>query len=288
MKKLGIALGGGGARAVFHVGLMKTLIEENIPIGQIVGTSMGAIVGAVFATGVDPTDVIDILHKGMPKSRFSLSRLNIFSQGGVKPKHFDAILKKLFGDRLIEDCKIPFSCIAVDLESGNPIEIKEGLVWKAVRASSSLPLILPPIFHQGSLLVDGGILNRLPVNYLRDELAEVKLSSDVTSFKNKSKLSAVIFNEFMPAEFKKSLPRMTRIKHKLDAFFLMWETVLRSIEIAAVKSTDCFIAGSRVDMKVEEILSFDLTDFTKSPEAIEAGRKAMRDRLGELKTLLGQ
>lgn len=176
-KKLGLALGGGGARGVVHVGFLKALEEEGIKPYCISGTSMGAIVGACYASGMS-VDTIrsemlklktsDIIDFGVPFTRLSLLRSNKLQK----------LLIKHIGEITFENLEIPFSCTAVDLLNEKLYVFTEGLVAKGVQASAAIPGVFKPIEHEGMLLVDGGVLCRVPVRQAKALGADVVIGID--------------------------------------------------------------------------------------------------------------
>ena len=176
-KKLGLALGGGGARGVVHVGFLKALEEEGIIPDCVSGTSMGAIVGGCYCSGMS-VDVIrdtllklktsDIIDVGVPFTRLSILRSNKLQK----------LLIKHIGDVRFEDLNIPFSCTAVDLLSEQLYVFKNGSVAKGVQASSAIPAVFKPIEHEGMLLVDGGVLCRVPVRQVKELGADVVVAID--------------------------------------------------------------------------------------------------------------
>ena len=145
-KTLGLALGGGGVRGLAHIGALQVLQKEKIKVHAITGTSMGAIVGAVYALGIPMETLIKALVKYAPRHYFSLRSFNLFHASLMKENEINKMLRELLGEKTFEDCKIPFSCTAVDIESGKAVDLNSGFLWKAVRASCSLPFILPPYF----------------------------------------------------------------------------------------------------------------------------------------------
>ena len=171
-KKLGLALGGGGARGVVHIGFLKALEEEGIKPYCISGTSMGAVVGACYACGMQvdfirdtmlklkSSDIIDI---SVPFSRLSILRSNKLQK----------LLIKHIGDKKFEELEMPFSCTAVDLYSEKLYVFDKGSVALGVQASSCIPAVFKPVEHDGMLLVDGGVLCRVPVKQAKALGADV-------------------------------------------------------------------------------------------------------------------
>lgn len=176
-KKLGLALGGGGARGVVHIGFLKALEEEGIKPYCISGTSMGAVVGACYACGMQvdfirdtmlklkSSDIIDI---SVPFSRLSILRSNKLQK----------LLIKHIGDKKFEELEMPFSCTAVDLYSEKLYVFDKGSVALGVQASSCIPAVFKPVEHDGMLLVDGGVLCRVPVKQAKALGADVVVAID--------------------------------------------------------------------------------------------------------------
>jgi NTE family protein len=156
-----LALSGGAARSVGHVGVLQTLEREGVPIAGIVGTSGGALVGAVFASGRYTAVEIETLAHGLTWRRLAapaLSRRGVLSSAPI-----GAAVRRWIGDVTFADLARPFAAVATDLRSGEKVVLSEGPVARAVQASCSLPVIFTPTTIQGRALVDGGAVSQLPV-----------------------------------------------------------------------------------------------------------------------------
>ena len=176
MKTLGLALGSGGSRGVAHIGFLKALEEEGVYPDYITGTSMGALVGAAYAAGVDSDTLKDIV--------LNLSLLDFISlsgrRGGVSgTKKVRELLIKYLGDITFADLKIPFKCYAVDMISQKLIEFSEGSVIDAAIASATLPVVFHPYHKNGMRLIDGGVLERVPAEQVKAMGAEIVVAVDV-------------------------------------------------------------------------------------------------------------
>jgi len=285
-KTLGLALGGGGVRGLAHIGLLSQLEKSKIRVDAITGTSMGAMVGAIYALGISMETFLKELAKYAPKKYISFRTINIFHESLMKGDDFDRMLQGLFGDKKIEDCKIPFSCTAVDLESGKLINLKEGLLWKAVRASSSLPFILPPVFFQDKLLIDGGVVNNLPLLELREFGTEVVMGSRVNSLEFKQIMSADIYKmyytpqkEGLLANLEFGLKYHERIKFMLDI-------ILRTLEVAMDDASQYRIVEAKPDLLIEMTVPVGMIEMEKGDAAIEVGKGYMEKYLLTLKKLI--
>lgn len=175
-KKVGLVLGGGGARGIAHIGVLKVLADNKIPIHYIAGTSSGALFGALFSGGVNPFDLAK-LAKATDWGklvRFKFSKLGPVSGEGVEKLITDSL-----GNIDIEDLAIPINIVATDLKSGERVIIKEGNLSKAVHASSAIPGVFSPVHFQGKLLSDGLIVDNVPVDVAHDMGADFVIAVDV-------------------------------------------------------------------------------------------------------------
>lgn len=178
-KKLGVALGSGGARGVAHIGVLRALEEEGIKPDYISGCSMGAVVGACYAMGMSLDEMLeDILR--LKTSDFVDPTVAILTQQSIlKGNKMEKLLKTLIGEVEFSHLKIPFCCVASDLKSGRIVELNAGKVETAVQASSAIPAIFKPVKLDKKILVDGGILCRVPVKQVKDMGADRVLAVDV-------------------------------------------------------------------------------------------------------------
>ena len=175
-KKVALALGGGSARGVAHIGVLKVLEREKIPIDMIVGTSMGAMIGAAYAAGI-PTSAMEAL--AYP---FTINRLldpTIPTMGLLAGEKLEGVIRELIDNRSFADCKIPFAAVTTNIETGEEVILQSGDMVKAIRASSSWPGIVNPVKIDGKLLVDGGIKNSVPANIARSLGADYVIAVDV-------------------------------------------------------------------------------------------------------------
>ncbi len=175
-RSFGLALGGGAARGIAHLGVLKVLEETGLRPDFITGTSAGSIVGALYAGGYTWETISEVTRthdwKDMVQPVFP-------KLGLVRGDKLERRLTELLGDRTIEELEVPFKAITVDLECGELFVIDRGPVARAVRASCSIPGIFEPVRHQGRLLIDGGVLNDVPTDICRDMGADVVLGVDL-------------------------------------------------------------------------------------------------------------
>jgi len=178
-RAVGLVLGGGGARGFAHIGVVKALGEAGVPFDFLGGVSMGAIIAAGLAAEWGIEELTERMRAAFvtsnPLSDYTLPLIAL-----VRGKQVSALLRGNFGETRIEELAKPFFCVSSDLTSGRIHVHRSGLVWRTLRASSALPGILPPVTHRGHLLVDGGVMNNLPVDVMRERNVGPLIASDVT------------------------------------------------------------------------------------------------------------
>lgn len=180
-KKIGLALGSGGIRGLAHIGVLKTLLKHNIPIDYIGGTSIGAWIGAFYAMEKDLSHVENLAMQYRNDKLRALIEPTL-KGGMVKGKKVEKLLRTWLEDRTFSELQIPLSIITSDLISGKEHVIQTGDVAKAVQASIAIPLIFKPIEYDEKLLVDGGLLNPLPVNRVYEMGADIVIAVNVDMF----------------------------------------------------------------------------------------------------------
>lgn len=178
-RAVGLVLAGGGARGFAHIGIIKALIESRVPIDQLGGTSMGAIIAAGLAAEWDIDELAQRMRSAFvetnPLSDYTFPLIAL-----VRGRKVSNLLRENFGDIRIEELPKPFFCVSSDLTSGRIHVHRSGVLWRALRASVALPGILPPVTHRGHLLVDGGVMNNLPVDVMAENSHGPIIASDVT------------------------------------------------------------------------------------------------------------
>lgn len=164
---VGLVLSGGGARGFAHIGIVKALREANIPIDLVGGTSMGAILGAGVSLCWTIDELTDRFREsfvdGKPLRDYTLPFVSL-----VSGRKVTRLLQRAFGDVTIEDLPLDFFCVSSNLSTGHSEVHRRGELWRWLRASVAIPGVLPPVVHKGELLVDGGTMNNLPVDAMRD------------------------------------------------------------------------------------------------------------------------
>ncbi len=196
MNNIGLALGGGAVLGAAHIGVLKALEEKEIEIKFITGTSIGAFVAALFAFGKDWSEIREITSelKWMDITSISLSRYSLLSN-----EKFGDLLIEHIGDKKIEESQIPLAIIATNAASGEKVVLDKGSVADAVMASSCIPGIFNPVEIDDTMLLDGGIVENVPINTLRKIGAEFIIGVDLNANHNYQKpgnILDVLMNSF--------------------------------------------------------------------------------------------
>lgn len=176
-KKIGLCLGGGGTRGFAHLGALKAFEEYGIKFDMVAGTSVGSIVGAMYCAGLKFSDIYEMTKllnpKDIRKSKFGFmpsqtDGLETFLSNNIKYKN-------------IEELPVPLCVVAVDLKTGIEYDFSHGDLVKIVAGSCAVPAIFAPVSYKDYLLIDGGVMNNIPANVLRDEGCDIVITVDVNS-----------------------------------------------------------------------------------------------------------
>jgi len=173
--KIGLALGSGGARGLAHIGVIKILEKNNIPIDFIAGSSIGAMVGGFYASGLSSEKIEEIALSTNWKKMFSLVDPYL-KQGLVSGKKVKKYIENYVEGKNFDDCLIPFSAVATDLKTGEIIVLNKGDLASSIRASISVPLVFKPEEIDGKMLADGGLSAPVPVEVVRNMGADIVIA----------------------------------------------------------------------------------------------------------------
>jgi NTE family protein len=198
MKKVGLVLSSGAARGIAHIGVLSILEKESIPVDMIAGTSIGAIIGGLYAAGKTSQEIAEAVININRRKMYSFFDFALSPHGFIRGKRVTNWLTSIMGNPLFEDLKIPFRCVAADIITGEKIVIKEGRVVDGIRASISIPVLYMPFHWQGRYLVDGGLVDPVPVDIAHEMGAELVIASTVSPDMGK-KLQRITFNGALPA-----------------------------------------------------------------------------------------
>ncbi|MDD4983885.1 MAG: patatin-like phospholipase family protein [Candidatus ainarchaeum sp.] len=241
-KKVGLALGGGGSKGFAHIGVLQVFEEEGIPVDYICGTSIGSLIGGHYSLYKD----IDHL-KSDAFSFLKENDLDLFSL--LKPgyektlKNLQFFLESVYRDHRFSDTKTPFSCTAVNIENGALLDIDDGRLIDAIFASMSIPGLFPARFFWGSWLVDGGVLNNLPVDIVAKKGYDVVIGCDLGDIEALKQIEAkptridalkrsfIIMSDDLTARIKKSVPNAIIINPKIVVSTLRFDYALSKKQI---------------------------------------------------------
>ncbi len=177
-KAIGVVFAGGGARGFAHIGVYRAFVEAGLPVDRVGGASMGALVGAGVAAGLDWQALRELFHAAFvrtnPLTDYTLPFVSLFSGRKV-----ERLLRQAYGEVDIEDLSRPFFCTAANLTTGRIDVMQRGKLWRRLRASISLPGILPPVLEGGQVHVDGGVMDNLPVEVMRNQGAGIVIGVDI-------------------------------------------------------------------------------------------------------------
>ncbi len=177
--KIGLSLSGGAMRGLAHIGVIEVLLENGIDIDMVAGTSMGSIIGGMYAAGMKVSMMRGFCESITPLEASRLYDLSIPRRGMIRGKKIVELVNTMSGGKKIEDLNIPYVAAAVCVEDSEVVYFTEGKLVDAIRASISIPGIFEPVVKDGKTYVDGGVLERSPVNILRDMGADYIICSDV-------------------------------------------------------------------------------------------------------------
>jgi predicted acylesterase/phospholipase RssA len=278
---VGLVLSGGAARAFAHVGVLRALRDAGIPIDIICATSAGALIGGQFAMGWSPERIVQVDHEIFGRSRRKLLDLVPPFTSLIGSTRFNSVLDEIFAGIRIEDLWIQFMCTTTDLTSAQGCTHRQGPLRLFVRASCSLPMVMPPVTHHGHLLADGGIMNGVPV----DPLLAVS---------NVGTLIVVnVTNPFYSADeaynYDDSLPLRRVLNSRLNPFADklvapgIFDVLMRSLEIGSKSLEPAQIAKADIYVR-PDVAGFGYTDVMYMADIVAAGHRAATARLAELGT----
>jgi NTE family protein len=257
--KVALILGGGGARGLAHIGVLKVLRREGVPVDMIVGTSIGSVVGALNAAGVPPEEIEKMAAEvGWEKlTDFSTARIVklLVSEELLSTQKMEEYLRRRIGTKTFADLQIPLACVAADLRTGERIVLREGSVALAARASATMPGVFKPVPYRHRLLVDGGIVDNVPTDVAKFLGADIILCVNV------------------PVDFAKAAP--TNVLATLNqALYIQGQVIIEERRA---------LADVLIEPRVMDVGTFELW---KSSACVTAGEAAAREAMPRLKKAL--
>lgn len=254
-KRVGIALGGGGARGFAEIGVLRVLEQEKIPISYVAGTSVGSLIGALYC---DEGRVIDLEYFAMTienEDIFDYNYFQLFSGGIIKGEKLERFLTTNLKHKILENFKIPLIVVATNLRTGQRAGFESGNVAVAVHASCAIPGIFQPVKIGEDLYVDGGVSDQVPVDFLKEKGLDVIIAVAI------------------PPEIPSEPPQKTSdiLRHSLSIMF-------SRISDCSLNDADVVIRPKCGDVR--------FNDFSKRKELILAGEEAAHEALPKIKELL--
>lgn len=292
--RIGLALGSGAARGWAHIGVLEVLLEAGVPIDIIAGSSAGALVGAAYACGA----LMNLKHRVLELTmRQVLATMEIrFSRGGiVTGRGIIRELSRLGITGRIEDLPIPYIAVATELVSGAEIWLRRGEVLSAIHASIAMPGFIAPVHRDGHWLLDGGVINPVPVSAVRalgaDIIIAVALDQDIAlrhhlpEQSEGDPLEALVdyLPGFLAHPLRRVLPDMSRAERAPGYL----DVITGAIDIMQAQITRARLAGEPPHMLIRPLLpDVGTFDFDRGEEIIAAGREAAESALPHIQRII--
>jgi NTE family protein len=179
--RVALVLGGGAARGFAHIGVIRVLEQERIPVDLVVGTSVGSLIGAIYASERNSFELEWTAFQLRQEDLFDFRLANaVLGMGLARGELLEAFVKAKVRQERIEELAIPFAAVATDLNWGGRVVLDKGSIAKAVHASSAIPGVFEPVAHDGKLLVDGGVVDNIPIDVARAKGADVVVAVDIS------------------------------------------------------------------------------------------------------------
>lgn len=279
--RIGLALGSGGARGWSHIGVIRALHELGVKPDVVCGTSIGALVGTAYAAG--DLDRLEHWLRGLGRSDV-LKLMDVTWGGGlIKGRRLFELFSAHIADRDFAALAVACGVVATDLATGREVWLREGPLLEAVRASIAMPGLFTPVERDGMLLVDGGLVNPVPVSMCRALGAEVVIAVDL-GWAKLGRFRQQVVPRRVGLRAPSWLDRLTRLvrrgelseaEERRNAPSIV-EAIMTSIDIMQVRVARSRLAGDPAEVMVTPLLpDFATMDFHRAAEAIEEGRSAV-------------
>ena len=294
---ISLVLGSGGARGLAHIGVIQVLEEQGYTISSISGSSMGALVGGIYAAGK-----LDIYTEWVcALDRFDVFRLLDVSFSGsaiFKGEKIINTLRELIGEQMIEDLPISFTAIATDLEESKEIWLSSGHLCEAIRASIAFPTVFSAVPYKGKTLVDGGLLNPIPIAPTLRDLTDMTIAVSLSG-------NAKVIPEDLPVEdkapelrnkyhqkvidFIESMQRKDPPKEDEEEDAGFFDIISKSIDVMQLSISNFKLASYQPDILIEIPKDVcNIYEFERAKELIEVGRQIATAKLKEYNHSLGK
>jgi len=259
-RKVGLALSSGFARGLAHIGVLGVLEKEGIPIDMIAGTSAGALIGALYAQGKDVSQIRH-LAISLASKRFGLfADLALPKTGLVRGKKINQVLRSAIGDTTFRDLRIPFACVATDIDTGEEVVINQGSVMEGVRASGSIPVVLAVAKWEGRYLVDGALVNPVPVRVVKEMGADFIIAVN-------------------------AIPNMSKKLEPADREPNIFKVIMQTIHISGYQAVRSSLMGA--DVVIEpQLVDVGFGAFHRAEECILRGEMTAQEAIPEIRRRL--
>ncbi len=284
---ISLVLSGGAARGLAHIGVIEVLEKQGFEIKSIAGASIGALIGAMYAAGS---------LKEYKKWALKLDKINVFklidfsfsTQGLIKGDRFFNKMKPFFPDKNIEDLSIPYAAVATDITNEKEVVFTKGSIYNAVRASIAIPTVFTPVKKSGMILVDGCVLNPVPINRVKrtkgDLLVVVDLYADVPykKRKRKSKKQVKAYWSYLRniAKFKKKLNEITPRKNIKSLGYFKLLDATTSAMVHQIRNFTLEMYKPDIIINISRYAG-NTYDFYKADEFIKMGKKAAKKYIAQ-------
>ena len=263
--KIGLALGGGLARGIAHIGVLEVLEREGIHIDIIAGTSIGSAVGALYAKEKKAA-LVKAQAKSLDWKRVAALVDPVFSAGGLLGgRRIMNLLRRFIGDVKFRDLEIPLACVATDLISGDEVILNKGSVIEAVRASISIPVIFSVVRKDGRFLIDGGLVNQVPISVAKKMGADFIIAVDISPTKTERA-------EYLAQHRERKIPSI-------------FQVMAQTIYLSSYRNAE--MSPQHADAVIHPSLAhIGPGEFHRAMECILAGELAALDRISQIKRSL--
>jgi NTE family protein len=275
-KTVGLALGGGGARGCAHIGVIKALQEADIPVSFVAGTSIGAFIGGILTAG-DMKELEDFLVKIKWNDVIKYLDPVLFKNGLFDGKRFIKLIEKLIPKTDLKYAHIPYIAVATNLLTGKETHMKTGNIAQAIRASVSIPGIFTPAKKGNQYFIDGGVVNPLPINIVRNMGADIVIAVDLNHSFIREKLG------------KKRTYKSKFVKWITPKWPTMIDVIENSVFIMQDEVTQKNLIKHKPDILLQPMLgSSSLFDFHHAKKLINIGYKATKKQIPKIKRLINR
>lgn len=293
-KNISLVLSGGGARGIAHIGVINVLQENGFQINAVAGTSMGAMVGGVFCSGTLP-EFQKWLADADLKEAIKILDYSFSAPGFIKGEKLMKKMQDFLPFKKIEDLQLPYTAIATDILNRKEVVFNKGNISEAIRASISIPSVFTPVIKNDQVLVDGGVMNNIPINHVakkeKDLVIAVCVNADVPMKKEYQDIMAFKENSEKNEYLEKLKKMRTYIKKyinsKKDATknenkIGQYELIDRSIHMLITEVSKTILTNYPPDILIEIPRSMCSTfDFLKGKKIMEIGRLATMEKLSD-------